>query len=385
MSLSANARNRLIMAMTDPSSGAEVANALDNATEGVEANNTAVTTVGAATLTAAQIVGGVITRSGSVAAYTDTTDTATAIIAALVGAVIGQTFWLRIVNTVAFAQTLAGGTGVTLSGNTIIPPNSVGLFLVKYTAAATVTMYGVECVPITVGALLVSTARSTVGAGTITGAGIAGGVTNRTGSTAAFTDTTDTAANIIAAQPNATIGQSWAYKYFNNTAAAATLTGGTGVTVSAITIVPAGCWAEFLVTYTAAATVTMVGVASGPNCVLPAVQYTTAALSSSTAAAGQLTGANFTVMNNSGANPGNYTTRTATQMFGDIPNCQIGTTYVLRIKNGQGTGILTVAAGTGVTLTGTMTIAINTFRDFAVTFQSTTTCTLQSIGTGTDS
>src|SRR5437016_14091493 len=45
--------------------------------------NTADTTVGAATLTAAEIVGGVITRSGSTAAYTDTTDTAANNIAAL--------------------------------------------------------------------------------------------------------------------------------------------------------------------------------------------------------------------------------------------------------------------------------------------------------------
>jgi hypothetical protein len=76
----------------------------------------------------------------------------------------------------------------------------------------------------------------------------------------------------------------------------------------------------------------------------PAAKYTTRALSSSTAAAGELTGAGFVTMNNSGATPGTYTTRTAAQMIADA-GLQKGDTYNLRIVNGQGTGTLTLAAG----------------------------------------
>lgn len=108
----------------------------------------------------------------------------------------------------------------------------------------------------------VITALSTVGAGTITAAGIVGKVTSRTGSqtNTAFTDTTDTAAHLIAALPDPAIGQSWEWSYQNTTNANATLQGGTGVTVSGITVVPGGTTARFLVTYSAPNTFTIVGI-----------------------------------------------------------------------------------------------------------------------------
>lgn len=115
----------------------------------------------------------------------------------------------------------------------------------------------------------------------------------------------------------------------------------------------------------------------------PVAKYTTRALSSSTAAAGELTGAQSVFMNNSGATPGTYTTRTAAQMIAD-GSYQVGDSYDLRIINGQGTGVLTLAAGdANVTLTGTMTMAINTWRDFVVTITGAGTLTIQSAGTGT--
>lgn len=347
--------------------------------------NTAISTVGAGTLTAAGLVGQVITRSGSVAAYTDTTDTATNIIAAMPNTQIGQSFIVEIKNTVAFAETITGGTGVTVSGISIVPPNSVGRFLVTYTAAATATMVGLGNYQLANAPIEVITALSTVGAGTITAAGIAGGVTNRTGSTAAFTDTTDTAANIIAARPNIAIGSSFEYLYYNNTAGTATITGGTGVTVSGLgALVPQGSYARFLVTYTAAATITMVGIMMGPLGSLPAAQFVTGT-TTTTFAAGQLTGAGFVNYTNTQGTPGSIATRTATQMIADIPNAYVGQTWLLRITNGQGTGTLTVTAGTDVTLTGTATIAVNTWRDFVCTITSVTahTITMQNIATGT--
>ena len=117
------------------------------------------------------------------------------------------------------------------------------------------------------GTTTVATPLNTVGAGVITAAGIAGKLTTRGGTqTAVFTDTTDTAANILAAAyPIGTpaIGYTFTYTYVNNTVFPATITGGTGVTVSGATVVPANSWARFQVTYTAANTMTMVGVEQG--------------------------------------------------------------------------------------------------------------------------
>ena len=113
----------------------------------------------------------------------------------------------------------------------------------------------------------VITALATVGAGTITAAGIIGGVVKRGGSqsSTAFTDTTDTAAAIIAALPaGAGVGSSWEFKYINNTNAVATIAHGTGVTINSgstpttTVTVPANGEAEFLVTYASAGAVTMV-------------------------------------------------------------------------------------------------------------------------------
>lgn len=225
---------------------------------------TAISTVGAGTLTAAGLVGGGISRSGPVADYTDTTATAVQIVAAIGAPFIGQSFYVEIKNLTAFTQTIAAGSGVTLSGAMILPPNTVGKFLLTLTSLTAVTLFHVKTTPISSYAQEVITTLSTVGAGTITGAGIAGGVTYRTGSQSAtpFTDTTDTAANIITAQVNARVGMTWEWKYVNTTNATATIAGGTGVTPSVITAISAGRSVTYLVTYTAAATITMVAIDS---------------------------------------------------------------------------------------------------------------------------
>lgn len=102
-----------------------------------------------------------------------------------------------------------------------------------------------------------------------------------------------------------------------------------------------------------------------------------------TFAAGQLTGGAFVVYTNTQGTPGSIQTRTAAQMFSDAGNVQIGDTYMLRVINGQGTGVLTITAGSNVTLTGTMTLAINSWRDFVVTFTDATHLVIQNAGTGT--
>ena len=113
-----------------------------------------------------------------------------------------------------------------------------------------------------------------------------------------------------------------------------------------------------------------------------AAKFTTGT-TTTTFAAGQLTGAAFVNYTNTQGTPGSIQTRSATQMFTDDPYARVGTSYLLRITNGQGTGTLTVTAGSNVTLTGTATIAINTWRDFVVTYTSATALVIQNIATGT--
>lgn len=221
--------------------------------------------------------------------------------------------------------------------------------------------------------------NTTVGAATLTAAQIAGGFITRSGSTAAYTDTTDTATAIIAALPNNAAGNSFDLYIKNTTAFAETISAGTGVTVSGSSVVQPNSTGKFIITIVAGGTVTMVGTSSGS---LPATQFNTGT-TTTTFTAGQLTGANDVVYNNSGATPGSIATRTAALMIADIPNAAVGQTWRLRVINGQGTGTLTITAGTGVTLTGTMTVAANTWRDFVCTYTAAGAITIQNAGVGT--
>lgn len=234
--------------------------------------NTAITTVGDGVLTAAGLIGGLVVRSGPVAAFTDTTATAAAIIAALPsGTPVGSTFLIRIKNATQYVETLAAGVGVTLPSSTIVGPFQTAYYFGKVVTSSTVSLTHLSTDGIGTATSIVSpqaTALATVGAGTITAAGIAAGITTRSGSQSStpFTDTTDTATAIVAAQlaTQGRVGASFQYVYVNNTNAVATLTGGVGVTVSGVTALPPNSWAKFLVTYTAATpTVTIVGIQQG--------------------------------------------------------------------------------------------------------------------------
>ncbi len=354
-----------------------------------EINTAYTTTAATGTLTAAAIAGGVITRSGPTAAFTDTTDTAAHIIAAIPDAVAGQSFKLQIKNTTAFAETLVGGTNVTLSGGqTIIPPNSVGVFLITYVSATSVTMLGLYVVPMTTDVLEVATGLTTVGAGTITAAGIAGGVTLRTGPTSAFTDTTDTITNIVAALPNGNVGQSWEYTYLNQTQYVATLAGGTDVTItlnSGQLLVPGNSYVRFLVTYVSGTSITMVQIGGGLNATLPTAKFTTFSATTGTLVAGEASGAAFTCLTSTNATPGSQAMRTPAQILADTPGLVVGQSYMLLITNSGGSGTLTLAtdSGTGFTMTGTMTVANTATRLFIVTLNSGTTGTVQGVSIGT--
>jgi hypothetical protein len=111
----------------------------------------ALTTAGAGTLTAALLAGGFIKRTGPAGGFTDTTDSAQNIINQLISGVFigsgsliggqggnagvqpGTTWRLRYINTVAFAMTLAAGTGVTIVANGNVNASSVKDYLLTVT------------------------------------------------------------------------------------------------------------------------------------------------------------------------------------------------------------------------------------------------------------
>lgn len=232
--------------------------------------DTPITTVGNGVLTAAGLLGGQITRTGPTGAFTDTTDTAAAIVAALGGFVAGQTFTFIIKNATQYMQTIAAGAGVTLPASVVVPPIcAIQYFAVVggTVAAPTVTFNHQFTIPIREAAVIAdpqASALITVGAGIILGASIAAGVTTRGGTqTAVFTDTTDSAANILSGVPSLNIvGSAVEWTYVNNTVFPATIHAGATVTLTD-TVVPANSWAKFLVSFSGAGAVTMVNIGQG--------------------------------------------------------------------------------------------------------------------------
>lgn len=456
--------------------------------EGLPVVNAAVTTDGAETLGGDDIVGGVITRSGSSAAFTDTTDTAVNIIAEIATPVTGMTWELTIKNTTNFVQTLVGGVDVTLSGQDKIPANCTARFLCTVTGAttvsiqclmvtennpipnakftsinattgslaagvatgarnvyilstnatpgaqlvrsaanmladipngvvgmswrlfitnsgagtltlttdagATVTMTGTMTVPrnttrefiVTITgattatvqsvdplkypATEVVTALSTAGAGTITAAGIVGGVTNRTGPTDDFIDTTDTGTAINAALLNSSVGQSWEWTYINTTNFTATLANGAGVTTTGLTIPPT-TWARYLATLTASNTVTLVQIEHGSLTFLPVVATPVAATGAGGGVAGAaaLSAAKRVLVSSDGATKGVKFATTGAGEFRTVINtsataCNLFAASGGTINGGVADAGVTIPASKGVIA---FTTALDTWWVFDLT------------------
>lgn len=233
------------------------------------------------------------------------------------------------------------------------------------------------------GSPMANTAITTVGNGILTAAALVGGLITRTGPVAAFSDTTASAALIVAAIPGAFVGQSFPVTIKNGTAFAQTLLAGAGVTLPPTIVIPANSAGTYLVTLTSLTAVTLTHIETELVDGITPAQFTTAALAAGTLAAGAITGAAFVVLQNTGAIPGAQTVRTAAQMLADFNQARVGMSYMLRIVNtGAGTLTLTADGGATVTITGTATVATNTFRDYLVTFNTATTATIQSVGSG---
>jgi hypothetical protein len=105
------------------------------------------TATSTATLTAAQIVNGMLVANPSTSAATYTLPTAALIDAAVPNAVVGSTFDLNVVNTgtSSGAVTLATATGLTDGGNAFVAVavTSSALFRFRKTADAAWTVYKV--------------------------------------------------------------------------------------------------------------------------------------------------------------------------------------------------------------------------------------------------
>lgn len=75
---------------------------------------------------------------------------------------------------------------------------------------------------------------------------------------------------------------------------------------------------------------------------------------------------------------------TVANLLATMDGPTVGSTYRLRITNqSSGNFAWTVTTNTGWTLTGTMTIAQNTWREFTVKITSTSAATLQNVAVGT--
>jgi hypothetical protein len=103
------------------------------------------TATATATLTAAQITGGLLVANPSASAASYTLPTGTLVDAVLTNAKIGSTFTLSIVNlgTSSGALTIVAGTGWTLVGSATVAITSSAQVLAYRTGEATYTLYRV--------------------------------------------------------------------------------------------------------------------------------------------------------------------------------------------------------------------------------------------------
>jgi hypothetical protein len=103
-------------------------------------------TAAIAAIRADQLVSGMVVRTGPTAAYADTMDSAAQILALISGARVGMEWPVTFQNGVAYANTIAAGTGVTFVGSNVIAASAVVEFILTVTGVDTpaVTLNPVE-------------------------------------------------------------------------------------------------------------------------------------------------------------------------------------------------------------------------------------------------
>lgn len=136
---------------TEQKSNTQAINTLqDQLTQEQTTVNTALTGA-TTTLTAAQVVGGVIQQSGSNGALAPTLPTAAAIIAQMgPGVAAGDAFDFSFINTNNATVTITTNTGLTLQGTMAIPTNKTQQFrgVVTNVASPAVTIIGLLVAPV---------------------------------------------------------------------------------------------------------------------------------------------------------------------------------------------------------------------------------------------
>jgi hypothetical protein len=107
-------------------------------------------TAGAITLTAAQLINGVVLQTGTPGAFNMTTPTATEILAGLQNAQIGSKFEFTLRNGGDATITIVAGSGVTLKGVTAVPTSKTQTYIGVVTAVDTpaVAFIGKQFAPI---------------------------------------------------------------------------------------------------------------------------------------------------------------------------------------------------------------------------------------------
>ena len=166
-------------------------------------------------------------------------------------------------NSISYSYTLGAGTSAQyiefMSDGANWVVDVVGKPIVVYASASN------EALPLGQANSLYQSSQlsvsSTAASGSITATAtqlVGGYLADGATQVAAFTVTTDTAANILAQMPNATIGTSFKFRFINNdqsaTGYAGTLAGGTGVTIGTVLpnpAVPKGGYEDYVFTFTA--------------------------------------------------------------------------------------------------------------------------------------
>ncbi len=270
----------------------------------------------------------------------------------------------------------------SLTGSELVAIDTGGAEVASTTAASLVSLAGRTSTSETI------TAINTVGAGTLTAAAIVGGNITRGGAqaAAAFTDTTATAALILAALPSgAPVGTRFEVMIKNTTDAAETISAGVGVTLSGTAVIPKLTWATYLVAVTSATAVTMTFLRAGQiSALLPQmVNSQTVAAALNSIQVGTLCGAQIAALRITGTlAPYSLYTPTATEMVAALPTPSVGMNFQFEWFQASTTsGVGTLVAQSGVTITGLATI---TGQDkgatFNVSIDSATAVTFTRVG-----
>ena len=228
-------------------------------------SNTAITTVGNGSLTAAALLSGLVTRSGPTGAFTDTTVSAATIQAAW-DAATGDSMGFTYINTTAFPATLGAGSGVTLAGPVIVPPNSTGSYLMEWTGTGAITLVNRS---VASNAALppaqYQTLNATTGslpAGAITGSAFCALLSSNATPGAQLVRS---AAQMLADIPNGAVGQSWRVRILNSGAGTFTLTtdAGATVTISGTATIAQNVFRDYVFTITSPTAATAQSIGSG--------------------------------------------------------------------------------------------------------------------------